>query len=81
VTAFDGGPDGLGGLREIAAGAPHHLEPGGLVAVEHGADQGKAVAALFVSEGLTAVETHADAAGLARVTVGVAPVHDRDRQA
>lgn len=73
VQALDGGPDGLDALREVAAGAPHHLAPGGLVVVEHGMDQGVAVAALFASEGLTAVETHTDDAGLARFTSGVAP--------
>lgn len=73
VTALDGGPDGLDGLREIAAGAPHHLQPGGLVAVEHGADQGDAVVSLFTSEGLTRVETHADEAGLPRITTARAP--------
>lgn len=71
--ALDGGPDGLDALREIAAGAPHFLGPGGLVAVEHGADQGDAVAALFAAEGLTAIETHPDDAGLPRVTTASAP--------
>lgn len=73
VGALDGGTDGLDALREIAAGAPHHLAPGGLVAVEHGMDQGEAVSALFAGEGLTGVETHSDIAGLARITSGKAP--------
>ena len=81
VGALDGGADGLDALREIAAGAPHHLAPGGLVAVEHGMDQGEAVAALLARAGLTAVATHADAAGLPRITAGLAPVHDGDRRA
>ena len=73
VAALDGGPDGLDALREIAAGAPHHLVSGGLVVVEHGMDQGEAVAALFSSEGLTAVETQSDSAGLPRITLARAP--------
>jgi release factor glutamine methyltransferase len=73
VTALDGGPDGLDALREIAAGAPHHLNTGGLVAVEHGADQGEAMRGLFSAEGLVDVETHDDAAGLPRITAGRAP--------
>lgn len=73
VGALDGGADGLDALREIAAGAPHHLVPGGLVVVEHGMDQGAAVAALFAGEGLTAVETQSDSAGLGRITLGRAP--------
>ena len=68
VAALDGGRNGLDALREIAAGAPHHLAAGGLVAVEHGANQGQAVAALFMAEGLTGVATHADDAGWPRVT-------------
>ena len=73
VAALDGGPDGLDALREIAAGAPHHLVSGGLVVVEHGMDQGEAVAALFSSDGLTAVETQSDSAGLPRITLARAP--------
>lgn len=76
--ALDGGRDGLDALREIASGAPHHLAPGGLVAVEHGMDQGEAVAALFAGEGLVAIETHHDAAGLARITSGAAPLPGAD---
>lgn len=37
--ALDGGPDGLDALRDLARGIPHWLRPGGLVAVEIGADQ------------------------------------------
>lgn len=77
VGALDGGSDGLDALREIAAGAPHHLAPGGLVVVEHGMDQGEAVAALFASEGLTDIETQSDSAGLARITLARAPRQER----
>lgn len=73
LDALDGGPDGLDALRVIAAGAPHHLAPGGLLIVEHGMDQGEAVAALFAGEGLTTVETQSDSAGLARITLARAP--------
>jgi release factor glutamine methyltransferase len=40
--ALDGGPDGLGIIREIIAGAPAHLRPGGVLLLEIGADQGAA---------------------------------------
>ncbi len=73
VEALDGGPDGLDALRTVAAGALRQLEPGGCVAVEHGPDQGEAVAALFAAAGLASVEIHPDAAGLARVTSARAP--------
>src|SRR5579864_7038928 len=42
-----GDDDGLGALRTIIAGAPDHLAPQGLLAVEHGYDQAAAVRALF----------------------------------
>lgn len=69
VTALDGGPDGLAGLRGIAAAAPRYLVPGGLVAVEHGCDQARAVVGLFREAGLVDIGVQPDAAGLARVTV------------
>ncbi|SME98445.1 peptide chain release factor N(5)-glutamine methyltransferase [Pseudogulbenkiania subflava] len=62
--------DGLSCLREIAAGAPERLVPGGWLMVEHGYDQGDAVRALFRAAGLAEVETLADLAGLDRVTLG-----------
>ena len=37
--ALDGGPDGLDALRDLASGIPLWLRPGGLLAVEIGADQ------------------------------------------
>lgn len=73
VAALDGGADGLDALREIAAGAPHRLAPGGLVAVEHGPDQVDAVAALFAHEGLTGIATRHDAAGHPRCTLAHRP--------
>lgn len=73
VNALDGGADGLDALREIAADAPRHLQPGGLVAVEHGHDQAGAVAALLAGQGLTGVTTRHDAAGLPRCTQAQRP--------
>jgi len=73
VTALDGGSDGLDALRELAAAAPHHLVPGGLLAVEHGPDQAQPVAALFRDAGLVDIDALADAAGLARITLGRGP--------
>ena len=68
-AALDGGPDGLDALRAIALEAPKHLIPGGWIAVEHGAEQGDAVAGLFAQAGLSAIEGIRDAAGLSRVTM------------
>jgi methylase of polypeptide subunit release factors len=48
------------------------LDQGGL-ARAIGADQADAVVSLFTAEGLTTVETHADDAGLPRITAARAP--------
>jgi release factor glutamine methyltransferase len=69
----DGSPDGLASLREIVAGAPRHLAPGGLLAVEHGYDQGDAVAALFLEAGFADIADLADLAGIPRVVRGLLP--------
>lgn len=68
--ALVAGRDGLDDLRTIIAGAPAHLRPGGWLLVEHGYDQGAAVAQLFTQAGYTGVRTHADLAGQPRVTEG-----------
>ncbi len=68
--ALVAGADGLAALREIAAGAPAHLEPGGWLFLEHGEGQGEAVRTLLASEGFGAVDTMADLAGIDRVTGG-----------
>lgn len=67
--ALDGGADGLDFYRAIAAALPAHLAPGGLIAVEHGFDQGPAVAAILDGSGATAPSaTVADLARHPRVT-------------
>jgi release factor glutamine methyltransferase len=67
-SALDGGPDGLASLREVIAGAASHLTEGGLLLLEHGADQGPAVGELCARAGLIGVQTHRDLAGLPRAT-------------
>lgn len=68
--ALDGGADGLGFYRRIVAGLATHLAPGGWIAVEHGDDQGPAVAALLDASGVTApATTIADLARRPRVTL------------
>jgi len=69
--ALVSGNDGLECYREIIAGAPAHLEAGGLLALEHGHAQGAAVRALLAAAGFTGMATHRDLAGLERVTSGV----------
>jgi release factor glutamine methyltransferase len=71
--ALVAGHDGLDDLRDIVAGAPAHLRPGGWLLVEHGYDQGIATAQLFAQAGFIDVRTHADLAGHPRVTEGRLP--------
>lgn len=66
IAALDGGPDGLDAYRAIAAGASHHLQQNGSVAVEIGYDQAEAVEAIFASEGFRLVEQAADLGGVTR---------------
>lgn len=65
--ALDGGPDGLGPYRIIAAEAADWLKPGGQVLVEIGYDQGEAVAKLFAAAGFSRIVVEKDLAGLDRV--------------
>ena len=68
LQALDGGADGLKELRLVISGAPAHLKPGGMLAVEHGANQGAAVRSLMRRAGLNAPVTRRDLAGHERVT-------------
>lgn len=68
LAALDGGPDGLRELRLVVSGAPAHLRSGGMLAVEHGADQGEPARSLMRRAGLRAPVTHRDLAGHERVT-------------
>ncbi|MEZ4400520.1 MAG: peptide chain release factor N(5)-glutamine methyltransferase [Kofleriaceae bacterium] len=67
--ALDGGADGLDLYRRLVAGLAPHLAPGGLIALEHGHDQGPAVAALLDASGVTGpAATVTDLARRPRVT-------------
>lgn len=68
--ALVSGADGLEALRTIVGGAPRQLIAGGLLACEHGADQGEAVRALFAAAGFGEIQTLPDLAGHERVTRG-----------
>lgn len=67
--ALDGGPDGLDFYRAIAAAAPALLAPDGVLAVELGAGQWAAVAALFVAAGLAPLPPRPDLNGIPRALV------------
>ncbi|MDG2526356.1 peptide chain release factor N(5)-glutamine methyltransferase [Stenotrophomonas sp. HITSZ_GD] len=70
ATALAAGADGLDDIRQIVQGAPAHLQPGGWLLLEHGWDQGEAVAALLAACGLEAVQTVQDLEARDRVTLG-----------
>jgi release factor glutamine methyltransferase len=71
--ALDGGADGLDLVRKIAEQAPDYLTPGGLLALEIGADQGDAALSILQARGLREVELARDLAGRARVVSGYGP--------
>ena len=65
--ALDGGTDGLDFYRRIAQGAPAHLVPGGMIAVEAGIGEAESIAALFAAAGLVDVQVINDLYGVARI--------------
>lgn len=67
------GPSGLEAIERIAARACEHLRPSGWLAVEHGATQARAVAALLSAAGLSTIRSLKDLAGHDRVTAGRRP--------
>lgn len=68
--ALDGGGDGLDAYRAIIPRLPALLRPGGGFALEVGAGQADAVAALARAAGLGEVDVQVDLAGIGRVVVG-----------
>ncbi len=70
TLALTPGGDGLDALREIAAGAPEHLTPGGWLLLEHGWDQADAVASLLRAQGFLDIQTRRDLGGQPRCTGG-----------
>jgi release factor glutamine methyltransferase len=74
ATALWGGDDGMDAVRVVEATARRLLRPGGLVAVEHGAQQGPAVYWVFSEEaGWRETRNHADLAGRDRFVTAVRP--------
>jgi release factor glutamine methyltransferase len=70
VSALTDHGSGLTCLEVIIAGARQHLNPNGLLAVEHGFDQSEAVVALMKSAGIRDIQTHLDLGGHYRVASG-----------
>ena len=71
--ALDGGEDGLDAFRCIIAASPERLNPGGMLALEHGHDQGGRVRNLFAASGFVGIKTLRDLAGHDRVSLGRRP--------
>ena len=55
-------------IRRIVTHSPSHLRAGGWLLIEHGYDQGPAVAALLADAGFESVMQRADLAGVTRCT-------------
>ncbi len=68
--ALASGPDGLDDIRVIVSGALEHLVQGGWLLFEHGYDQAAVCRELLRERGFSAVQSVADLAGIARVTLG-----------
>jgi release factor glutamine methyltransferase len=74
ATALWGGADGMDAVRVVEATASRLLRPGGLVAVEHGAQQGAAVYWVFAEEsGWRETRNHVDLAGRNRFVTAARP--------
>jgi release factor glutamine methyltransferase len=69
-VALKSGPEGLDDLALIAAQAPHHLEPGGWLFMEHGYNQAFRVRGLLTDAGFASIASHRDLAGTERVSGG-----------
>lgn len=67
--ALASGTDGLDAIRRIVEGAPRHLHGAGWLVVEHGHEHGEALRSLLAHAGWRDVRTHADEAGLERLTL------------
>lgn len=69
IEALDGGPDGLDALRDLTHGIPLWLRPGGLLALEIGADQADTSQELMRPH-LEEMRVLPDLAGRPRVLLG-----------
>ena len=70
LGALAAGTDGLKDLRQLAAAAGAHLQPGGVLLLEHGYDQAAAVQALLQTAGFRHIQSWPDLSGIRRVSGG-----------
>ena len=70
ISALSAPNHGLADIEHIIRYAPQYLQEGGLLAIEHGFDQGRAVHQLFLDNHFVKVKTIQDFGGNDRVTLG-----------
>jgi len=70
ISALSAPNHGLADIEHIVQQAPQHLNVGGLLAIEHGFDQGLAARQLFLDNSFDSVHTVQDFGGNDRVTLG-----------
>ena len=70
LSALVADDKGLADIQRIVSGAIDYLVQGGLLAIEHGYDQGDAVQQIFTDAGFANVQTVKDYGGNDRVTMG-----------
>lgn len=68
LSALAAGTDGLDAIRILAKECPSIIADGGLLVLEHGADQKEAVADVLSSYGWQSIQCYDDYSGLPRVT-------------
>ena len=70
ISALSAPNHGLADIEDIVQQAPKYLKVDGLLAIEHGFDQGLAVRQLFIDNNFADVQTIKDFGGNDRVTLG-----------
>lgn len=70
ISALSAPNHGLADIEHIVQQATNYLRSGGLLAIEHGFDQGRAVRQLFLENDFESVTTVQDYGGNDRVTLG-----------
>jgi release factor glutamine methyltransferase len=73
IVALDGGETGLEIIERFATEAPGFCEPGALIALEHGPDQGRPIATLLENAGFADRTIERDLTGRERFSFAVAP--------
>lgn len=69
-SALASGPDGFFDLQQIIAKAPHYLNDGGWLILEHGFQQAMRTQTLLAEHGFVNIDTREDYAGHPRITFG-----------